>query len=309
MKHIILLALSIFLFAGCGPSLETLATQTTDAETVITATPTEFLPTLTPTPTLEPTPEIPRPAVSPNLAPINNASMAYENGTWVTKNTAGKITATYTETGWKYNNDNITVEVIGWASTLPFELTRDKHPECFIKPEANASLDFVSNGQPVPDGFLKDFTESYTDGSSTTFAWFVARYVGSFIDADYTVGRQPSMVVCIRVGDALVPVVINTNDYGTQMYFIQENDPLQPIVYGGQTGRKMQTTFNSLPVGRQIVITTPYSVPSDNPYANLNDTFKQIIDALKKPIRAEGSRLDIERLPIGFGIPEELIRK
>jgi len=29
MKHIILLALPIFLIAGCGPSLETLATQTT----------------------------------------------------------------------------------------------------------------------------------------------------------------------------------------------------------------------------------------------------------------------------------------
>ena len=304
MKHIILLALSIFLFAGCGASQETLATQTTDAETTIAATPTDIIPTLSPTLTTTPTPEVPRPAVSPNLAPINNASMAYENGTWVTKNTAGKTTATYTETGWKYDNDNIAVEVIGWTNQAPFELTRAKHPECFIKPEVNdTSLDFISNGQPVPDGFLKDEILNYTDGSSNTHAWFVGRYVGSF-----TLEGGLAMMACIRIGDALVPVVMNFDrvQSPTAHVVIKGNDPFQPYGYVGLTSDQTQNIVTSLPVGRQVVIQIPYNF---FPVDELNGTLGQIVSALKKPIHAEGSRLDILRIPVGWGFPEELIRK
>jgi len=311
MKQIIILALLIFITAGCGPSLETLATQTTDAETAITATPTEFLPTITPTATMEPTPEVPRPAISPNLAPINNASMAYENGTWVTKNATGKTTATFTETGWKYNNDNIAVEVIGWQTRhYPFELTRDKHPECFIKPEVNgASLDFISNGQPVADGFLKDTEVSFTGDMTATYAWFVGRYVGNFMDTDMIVEGQPSMVVCVRLGDALVPIIIDTNDIGTEMYFIQGNDLLQPPVISGQQNRQMQKTISFLPIGRQVVMMVPFNIIQGNSTPPPTDILKVIVDALKRPIRGEGAWVDIRSLPITWGIPEELIQK
>jgi len=309
MKHIILLALSIFLFAGCGASQETLATQTTDADTTITATPTEFLPTITPTATMEPTPEVPRPAISPNLAPINNALMAFENGTWVTKNTAGKITATYTETGWKYNNDNIAVEIIGWSTYYPFDLTRNKHPECFIKPEVNdTSLDFISNGQPVPDGFLKDTEVFFTGDVSSTNAWFVGRYVGSFPVSDSLV---PVQMACIRFDDALVPVRMKNDisDFQTQVNIIKSNDPFQPIGYDGLTYRQIQNTVMSLPIGRQVVVMIPYNYSSNHQLAFLNNALKQVVDALKNSIRADGSKVDILGLPVAWGIPEELIKK
>ena len=305
MKHIFIPALLIFLIAGCRPSQETLATQTTDAETP-TSTPTV---TSTPTETNTPTPEVPRPAVSPNLAPINNASMAYENGTWVTKNTAGKITATYTETGWKYNNDNIAVEVIGWSSTLPFELTRDKHPECFIKPEADASLDFISNGQPVPDGFLKD-EDIIMSRSSSIHAWFAGRYVGSFPMLGRGYGL---MIACVRVGDALVPVEMRglINEFRTTVNIIKGNDPLQPVDLVGLTDLQIQKTVTSLPIGRQVVIMFPYNQLPENDYTvQQNKMAKQVIDALKGQDRIEGwLGVDLKSAGLGWGIPEELIQK
>ena len=310
MKQIIILALLIFITAGCGPSLETLATQTTDAETAITATPTEFLPTITPTATMEPTPEVPRPAISPNLAPINNASMAYENGTWVTKNATGKTTATFTETGWKYNNDNIAVEVIGWSSARPFELTRAKHPECFIKPEiGDTSLDFISNSQPVPDGFLKDTDQIYTR-SSATYAWFAGRYVGSFSMPAIGPG---GMIACIRVGDALVPVEMSglISDFRTTMNIIKGNDPFQPIDSDGLTDMQIQKTVTSLPVGRQVVIKVPYnSLPENDYLTQQNKMAQQVVDALKGQVRTEGwLDVDLQAAAISWGIPEELIQK
>jgi hypothetical protein len=102
-----------------------------------TFSPISVLPTATATPTYEtsPTPDIPRPTISSNLSPQNNAAMVLENGAWVDKNAAGQLTATWdsAKSEWTYTMENITTAygIAGWPEKLPIELTRENHPECF----------------------------------------------------------------------------------------------------------------------------------------------------------------------------------
>ena len=269
MKHIILLALSIFLFAGCSLSQETLATQTTDAETP-TSTPTV---TSTPTETNTPTPETPRPAMSPELAPITNASMAYENGTWVTKNTAGKTSSTWDRatSEWTYNYENITTEysVVGWPEGLPLELTRDSHPECFVRVPHEERLNLIdANGTSYPDGFMGEMTYQIFTRNA-----YIVRFVTSF-----NLNSDSGSMLCTHaeIGPDrtfIVPIFVrNTPNYSFRdgSYKLLQNDPMK-MEGIGLTNDQIWNIIRSLPPGQQFMFLLAKDEPLDTFFAAMEN--------------------------------------
>jgi hypothetical protein len=73
----------------------------------------ETPPSFTPTATTEysPTPDIAQPSVPNGLRPENASTQVVENGTWVTKNADGKITATWNEQTEKWDYKPATIKV------------------------------------------------------------------------------------------------------------------------------------------------------------------------------------------------------
>jgi hypothetical protein len=134
---------------------------------------TEGTPTPTPTQVSSPTSEILRPTVDSNLSPQNNASMVMENGTWVVKNSAGNVTATWdgATNKWTYNYENIQMQVgmadIGHHPDLPYTIREGitvTVPGDMLKPLSSAQLD----PHPlVPSGYYGDLKETSQDGIST----------------------------------------------------------------------------------------------------------------------------------------------
>jgi len=106
---------------GCGPiearsPVEVFASPTTPITETLDGglLPAESVsPTETQIPTLEPTPtqEIAKPTEPNGLRPVNAASEILENGTWVVRNRAGEITATWNaqKSEWDYSVENINV--------------------------------------------------------------------------------------------------------------------------------------------------------------------------------------------------------
>ena len=298
MKHIILLALSIFLFAGCRPSQETLATQTTDAETP-TSTPTV---TSTPTETNTPTPEVPRPAVSPNLAPINNASMAYENGTWVVRNAAGNITSTWdsAKNEWTYNYENITTQyaIAGWPESLTKDFgltfTRENHPECFVRAPHDESLNLTdAAGTPYKDGYAGQLIDE-----GVTVNKYIARFITtSIIDYPDWIGS----ILCVQVGAApdktvILPLYMGgpiEASYKHRTYKLLQNDPVTWEVIG-LTNIQQWEILDKMQPGQQFMFTFSSAEP-------LNEFFA----AMKNPVDFSGTlACDARITSFLFGFPE-----
>jgi len=105
----------IFFLASCAAPSETPDTGTHDTRTPGTVALDTVTPSPIPTETLSATitPELAQPAVFHNLSPQNAVSETYENGTWVTKNADGLVTATWDSANseWVLNWENITVQI------------------------------------------------------------------------------------------------------------------------------------------------------------------------------------------------------
>jgi len=299
MKHIIILVLLIFLIAGCRPSQETLATQTTDAETP-TSTPTV---TSTPTETNTPTPETPRPAMSPELAPINNASMAYENGTWVTKNAAGKTSSTWdsAKNEWTYNYENITTQyaIAGWYEGLTertgLTFSSQNHPECFVRAPHDESLNLVDvNGTPYKDGYIGQMIE---DGY--TLNMYAARFITLF-DIGPQTGWVAS-VICAQVEATpdktiVLPLYVggpSELSVRTRTYKLLQNDSVtwEKI---GLTDMQLFETLRKMEPGQQFMFVFQDNEPLD-----------AFFNAMENPADFSGTLATNVRIThFSFGFPE-----
>ena len=257
-----------------------------------------------PEPTKTPEPE--QPAVFHNLSAENAKTMVVEGGTWVVKNAAGLVTASYENGAWVLHEENITFKVIGWTSKYEFELTREQHPECFdhlslTDPSINLNID----GVPVRDGFLGEDEVSFTGGTTATYANFVGRYAASF-----KLANDPGSIACIRINDLLVPVYLDsdTSNFSIETWFLHNQNP-NDFAYGGLTFSQIKNTIESLPQGQQIIIGIPYNFSDNHILSRFNDIWKKVIDILKGKKNLSEQKLEVPGLPVEWGIPEELVKK
>ena len=258
-----------------------------------------------PEPTKTPEPE--KPAVSHNLSAENAKTMVVEGGTWVVKNAAGLVTASYENGAWVLHEENITFKVIGWTSKYEFELTREQHPECFdhlslTDPSINLNID----GVPVRDGFLGEDEVSFTGGTTATYANFVGRYAASF-----KLANDPGSIACIRINDLLVPVYLDsdTSNFSIETWFLHNQNP-NDFAYGGLTFSQIKNTIESLPQGQQVLISIPYNLSENHRGSRFNSVMQELVDILKGKKAFTGQKLEIvPKVPVTWGIPEELIKK
>lgn len=170
-KSTLILVVLIFTMSGCGPG-EFFGPTITPTSTI---TPT---PTLTPTPTATP---IPPPSVDAGLSQNNAFETLIENGTWVTKNEKGEITATWDiqSNSWFYNMDAITINQIiaGYMADEPEvykelldrPLPPDNLSKHFINPDSNEPLGYgpwklgmQTMNMLISPGHYKDWDLNFT---------------------------------------------------------------------------------------------------------------------------------------------------
>jgi hypothetical protein len=163
-----------------------------------------------------PTPDIPRPAISSNLSPQNNASIVLENGAWVTKNAAGKVTATWDSANseWAYNYENIQMR-IGiaeptynvWLPTSLSEETNITIPDEMLRPLDASQID---PNPFVPAGFYGT-REQTTQKGIATYAKIGVDYRGIFFaeNSDWKVIKGDLYVLVFTIQSQNTPDLIN----------------------------------------------------------------------------------------------------
>jgi hypothetical protein len=176
MKRVAVLVLLGSLLTACQAGTTAPAATDMPALTLApTFSPVSVLPTATMTPNYEPspTPDIPRPTISSNLSPQNNATTVLENGQWVVKNAAGQITATWDSAKgeWTYNYENINMQVgiaepryiQGWPYTIREGVTVTV-PNEMLQPLDPSQQD---PDPLVPSGYYGDYEQTTTKGVAT----------------------------------------------------------------------------------------------------------------------------------------------
>lgn len=163
---VFLCSITVFVLGGCSQSINSPISGVT-----LTVTPKTIV---SPSPTMTSTPEIPLPATPHGLRQENAVIQAFENGTWVVKNSEGEATAKWDEGSqkWTYDLNVIKVErvVIGFEGAYSglldplFEpLPPDSPENHFVDP---------STGLPIPYGYFRDDTRGIASNYLKDPVWF-----------------------------------------------------------------------------------------------------------------------------------------
>jgi len=296
LTRILSLIILISFLASCAAPSETLDTGTHDTRTPGTVALDAVNPSPLPTETLSATitPELVQPALGHNLSAENAKTMVVEGGTWVVKNADGLVTAIWYSTAgeWVYNMENIktTYGIVGWPEKLPIELTRESHPECFVRAPHEESLNLTDgNGVAYPDGFVEETSDGYNV--------FVARFVSSF-----NLTSDSGSIVCAQVEAGpdkalIIPLFMPNLPNDTmpvRSYKLINNDPIQREAIGLRNPQVWEI-IRKLSPGQQFIFTFSKKEPLDAFFA-----------AMKNPSGFSGQTLTVPSRIIyyGWGFPE-----
>lgn len=265
------------------------------------------------------TPEIVKPAIDAGLSAQNNASMVLENGTWVTKNPDGLVTATWdaVKGEWTYNMENIKMQIgIAEANHIKGMLTSLR--EGIIVNVPNEMLQSLDPSQQdpnplVPAGYYGDFEQTTQKGVATK-AEIGVDYRGIILVDEHSYQGTDEYVIVFTIQyndhpDVMNVLLVPINNIGNGSLYIDlfpegSTDP------GTKQPGPMWDDFITIlkqknPIGRRMSIFVYVSNTMGQETLRYSPDHQKIVDAIKqgRPIPAN---LDIRLQPEDIRMPHDL---
>ncbi|MBU2460306.1 hypothetical protein KKG44_04280 [Patescibacteria group bacterium] len=276
------------------------------------------------------TPELAKPVVSHNLSAENAKTMVVEGGTWVVKNAAGQITATYIpETGWVYEWEKIKVEqalLIYGNGNMTIEVDQS----LMALPEYDSSKALIMNGNPIKDGVVIFSKINMTGGQEVNWdqdvALISARIIGATKLDTVTINRKQVDRYLLSYGIQLSPdkkviLVSVVEDGGETRIFVLPNGDVTNVninqiapEHVRLIGIPTHDLISQIQAGalnnQQVLLYVAYNFPSWHHRVVENQVRKILIETIQSG-EIPPSTISISTSPSGIGtslaMPEAII--
>jgi hypothetical protein len=264
------------------------------------------------------------------LSTQNAASLVMENGTWVTKNAEGKITASFNSSTqeWTYNDENIKQTQIT-LNLVPertnFNISRDIPEEFKNPPQGTEENTLQMNGAPLEDGTVI-LTEQALVGQEGSFtlptALIAARIVGvqeiqiagtevkSYVSY-FNIRVRPDqnvLVVCFFQDVINIPLYSVPSGDVTNIS-LRQADPEHADFVGLDAPEFAQELLSGKWRGQQVLLLLPYNFPEGNRQYDENGWRKALVESFKRHTLPQQPAASLGFTGIGtsFVVPLELL--